>query len=87
MIIFIITRILDVITTYMNIFKWGNTEGNPFMRILIDKHLLIPYQFMITLAIIWLLEIFPKYKNIIYISLSILGILTIIVNIYSYLFI
>ena len=88
MIILIITRLLDIITTLLNVNKWGlDVEGNPIIRTLMYEGLFIPYQLLITGIIILIAELLPKYKNIIYISISAITIITIVNNLLCFIFI
>lgn len=88
MIILIITRLLDIFTTYLNINKWGTgVEGNPIVREVMDKVFFIPYQMFFLGVIILVAEQLPKYKRIIYISISCLSLLAIINNLFCFMFI
>ena len=86
--LFIIARMLDILSTLININKWGSSvEGNPLMRQVFEKGLFLPYQIFITTFIILLVEPWIKYKKIIYISLSILSLLVFVSNLLCYFFI
>jgi putative exporter of polyketide antibiotics len=88
MIILIIARILDIVTTLINTNKWGySVEGNFIMRQIIEKGLFIPYQMFMIGFIILIAEIIPKYKRIIYISVSVLSLITSVNNLFCYFFI
>jgi hypothetical protein len=88
MIILIITRILDIFTTYLNINKWGiDVEGNPLIRSAMEKGLFIPAQLFAVGIIILIAEYLPKYKTIIYGSISSISLLAILINTYCYIFI
>lgn len=87
MIIFIITRILDVFTTYLNVNNFGwDVESNPSLRYLGNNGLFIPYQILITILGIIVVE-HCKFKKQIYIALSIISLIAVCINIYCYIFI
>jgi len=83
MILLIITRILDVITTILNINKYGGwgVELNPTMRWIGEKGLFIPYQILALILVILTTERL-KHKKTIYRVFSILSLVTIIINVY-----
>ena len=61
--LFILTRVLDVVTTLMNVSIGGRgVEGNPVMRVLLVKPwCFVVYQILITLALI---RLYNKYRFI-----------------------
>lgn len=83
MIIFIITRLLDIITTLLNINKYGGweVELNPTMKWIGSKGLFIPYQIMIVFFAVLIINRF-KYRNIVYGCLSFISLMAIAINIY-----
>jgi hypothetical protein len=86
MYLLILSRILDVFTTYLNVNKWGwDVEGNIFMRNLGESGWFIPYQIIVVLFLIILLERLPKWKGIIYKVLTIMSLLVAISNFVIYL--
>lgn len=88
MLLLLITRFLDVFTTYLNTKKWGiGVEGNPFMLVLMERNLFWIYQGIIFLVIVLIAELLPKYRKIIYVSLSILSLMVAISNLFCYLII
>ena len=87
MIIFIITRILDVFTTLLNVNNFGwDVEINPWLRNLGEKGLFIPYQIGLTLFAI-LITNRSKFKKQIYLTLSIISLIAVCINTYCYIFI
>lgn len=88
MLILIITRFLDIFTTYLNINKWGiDVEGNPLVRKIMEQGYFLSYQMVVLGIIIVVAELIPKYKRIIYISTSTLSLLAVIINTYCFIFI
>jgi len=88
MIILIITRLLDIFTTYLNINKWGiEVEGNPIIRKIMEQGFFIPYQMVFIGIIILIAEHLPKYKRIIYISISCISLIAVIINLFCFIFI
>lgn len=88
MIILIITRLLDILTTYINIQKWGTSvEGNPIVREVIERGFFIPYQMFFVGIVILITEHLPKYKRIIYISISCISLIVFINNLFCFIFI
>ena len=88
MIVLLITRLLDMFTTYLNINKWGyGVEGNPLIRELMERGLFIPGQFFMIGLITVLAEALPKYKRIIYVSISSLSLVAVAINTYCFIFI
>jgi len=88
MIILILARILDIWSTYININKWGiDVESNPIVREIIKRGLFIPYQMSCIGIIILIAEHLPKYKRIIYISISCVSLVAFINNLFCYIFI
>jgi hypothetical protein len=88
MLLLLITRFLDVFTTYLNTKKWGiGVEGNPFMLVLMERNLFWIYQGIMFLVIVLIAELLPKYRKIIYVSLSILSLMVAISNLFCYLII
>ena len=83
MIIFIILRILDVITTILNIRKYGGweVELNPTMRWIGSKGLFIPYQILVVILSVLVINRF-KYKEVVYFGLSIISFIAVVINIY-----
>lgn len=83
MILLIFTRILDVITTLLNVQKYGgwDVELNPTMRYFGTRGLFIPYQ-IIALTIVILIVERTKHKDFYYCFLSILSITVVAINIY-----
>ncbi len=70
--LFILTRVLDVVTTLMNVSIGGRgVEGNPAMRVLLIKPwYFVAYQILITLAVLGvynkhrLIKVAAKYFNL-----------------------
>lgn len=88
MMAFILLRILDVVTTLLNINKWGiGVEGNPLMRGVMGEGLFIPYQVLMTGTIIIVAESLLKYRRIIYVGLSVLSLFIAVNNLCCYLLI
>lgn len=88
MIILILTRLLDIFTTYLNINKWGiEVEGNPIVRKIMEQGLFIPYQMCFIGIIILIAERVPKYKRIIYLSISCISLIAFINNLFCFIFI
>jgi hypothetical protein len=88
MIILIITRLLDIFTTYLNINKWGiEVEGNPIVRKIMEHGLFLPYQLCFIGIVILIAEHLPKYKRIIYISISCISLLAVVNNLFCFIFI
>ena len=83
MIIFIILRILDVITTLLNIRKYGGweVELNPTMKWIGERGLFIPYQIVMIVFVSLIVSRF-KYRKIVYGFLSALSILAVSINLY-----
>jgi hypothetical protein len=83
MIIFIILRILDVITTILNIRKYGGweVELNPTMRWIGSKGLFIPYQIVVVILSVLVINRF-KYKEVVYFGLSIISLIAVVINVY-----
>lgn len=83
MIIFILFRILDVITTLLNIQKYGGweVELNPTMKWVGERGLFIPYQIVMIIFISLIVSRF-KYKKYVYAFLSGLSILAVSINLY-----
>mgnify|MGYP007068313147 CR=1 FL=1 len=83
MIIFIILRILDVITTILNIYKYGGweVELNPIIRWIGSKGLFIPYQILVVILSVLVINRF-KYKEVAYFGLSIISLIAVVINIY-----
>lgn len=87
MIIFIITRILDIVTTLLNVNNFGwDVELNPWVRILGNKGLFVPYQIGLTLFTIFITNK-SRFKKQIYITLSIISLLAVCINTYCFIFI
>ena len=69
--LFILTRVLDVVTTLMNVSIGGRgVKGNPMMRVLLIKPwYFVAYQILITLAVLGvynkhrLIKVAVKYFN------------------------
>ena len=69
--LFILTRVLDIVTTLMNVSIGGRgVEGNPVMRVLLIKPwYFVAYQILITLAVLGvynkhrLIKVAAKYFN------------------------
>ena len=88
MLLLLITRFLDVFTTYLNTNKWGiGVEGNPFMLSLMEKGLFWWYQASMFLVIVLIAELLPRYRKIIYVSLSAISFIVAISNLFCYLLI
>lgn len=88
MIILIITRILDLITTLLNTNKWGwDVECNPLMYEVGKRGLIIPYQILILVVIISIAELIPKYRKTIYVSMSTISLVVATSNLLCYLLI
>lgn len=85
MILLILTRLLDIISTLLNVNKWGwDVEGNPAVRKIGEQGYFLYYQAFVTIFIILIAELCPKYKRIIYVSVSVLSLLASISNLYCY---
>lgn len=82
---FIITRLLDMITTLLNIKKYGNweVEMNPFVRQIGNNgiYTFLAYQFGVMIFAILLVDRF-KYKDLVFIPLSIITMVSVVINIY-----
>jgi hypothetical protein len=89
LIFLIITRILDITTTLIDVNEFGiEMEGNPIIRKTLELNLFIPYQIFMLIVIVLVAGMFQKkYRKIIYLIISILGLLGSILNLYCYLFI
>lgn len=88
MFILILTRLLDVFSTYLNINRWGiGVEGNPIVRKIMEIGLFIPYQMFFIGLIILIAEHLPKYKRIIYISISCVSLIAFVNNLFCFIFI
>jgi len=89
LIFLIITRILDITTTLIDVNEFGiEMEGNPIIRKTLELGLFIPYQIFMLIVIVLVAGMFKKkYRKIIYLIISILGLLSSILNLYCYLFI
>ena len=88
MIILIIARLLDIITTLLNVNKWGwGVEGNPIVRWTAEQGYFFYYQSMLVLIVIFIAEAIPKYRQIIYISVSCLSLIAMINNLFCFFFI
>lgn len=86
MYLLIISRLADVLTTYLNVNKWDwSVEGNPLVRKIGESGYFIHYQILSTIFLIIALHFIPKWKNIIYKSLTILSFLVATMNIITYL--
>lgn len=83
MIIFIILRILDTVTTLLNVQKYGGwgVELNPWMEKIGNKGLFIPYQIFITVFGIIIIER-SRFKKQIYIALCLVSLIAVLVNSY-----
>jgi hypothetical protein len=83
MIIFIILRILDIITTLLNIKLYGGweVELNPTMKWIGSKGLFIPYQILMIILSILIIERL-RFKKVIYISLSIISLFAVFINLF-----
>lgn len=82
--LFILTRILDVITTLLNVNNYGwDIESNPLIRTIGRTGMFIPWQIAITVFIILLISTF-RFKKVVYRVLSILGFITIGINLYCF---
>lgn len=87
MIIFITLRILDVITTFLNVNNFGwDIESNPWMKFIGEKGLFIPYQIGITVIALYFIEK-SKYKKQMYSVLSLISIIAVLINSYCFFFI
>jgi len=84
MIIFIITRLLDVITTLLNIQKYGGweVELNPTMRWIGTRGLFIPYQIVMLLGTTLIVSQFVKHKNLVFGIFSFISMIAVAINIY-----
>lgn len=89
MILFIFSRILDVISTYLNTKKYGwGVEGNILMQKVGEKGFFLPYQILMVILVILLLRHVPeKIRNSVYCILSVFSILVAISNFYCFIFI
>ena len=85
MIIFIITRILDVVTTLLNIQKYGtwDVEMNPLVKSIGEQGIysFMAYQLLVVVLAIVLVDKF-RIRNLVYISFSIISMIAVIVNIW-----
>ncbi len=85
MIFFIITRLLDIITTLLNIQKYGNweVEMNPFVRQIGNNGIypFLAYQFGVMIFAMVLVDKF-KYKDLVFNSLSFVTMISVVINIY-----
>jgi len=88
MLLLLIARILDILTTYLNINKWGvEVEGNPLTMAIIQRGLFIPYQMIMFLVIVLVAELLPRYRKIIYVSLIAISLMVTISNLFCFIFI
>ena len=88
MIVLFIARLLDILTTYLNVGKWGwGVEGNPIISMIGNRGLFIPYQFFMFGLIVIIAELLPKYRKIIYISLSAISLMVAISNLFCFIYI
>lgn len=88
MLLLLITRLLDIFTTHLNTNKWGiGVEGNPLMLSLMEKGLFWWYQAFMFLVIVLIAKLLPRYRKIIYVSLSAISFIVSISNIFCYLLI
>jgi hypothetical protein len=88
MILLIFTRILDLITTLLNTNKWGwEVEGNPVVQQIGIRGLFIPYQLFSVGVIIIVAELLPRYKRIIYVSMSSISLIVAGSNLFCFIFI
>lgn len=83
MIIFIILRILDIITTLLNIKLYGSweVELNPTMKWIGSRGLFIPYQIIVVILAVLIIERL-RFKKVIYISLSIISLFAVLINLF-----
>jgi uncharacterized membrane protein len=83
MIIFIILRILDIITTLLNIKLYGGweVELNPTMKWIGSRGLFIPYQIIVVILAVLIIERL-RFKKVIYISLSIISLFAVLINLF-----
>lgn len=83
MTIFITLRIIDVITTLLNIQKYGGweVELNPTMKWIGERGLFIHYQIIMIVLVSLIVSRF-NFKNIVFGFLSALSILAVSINIY-----
>lgn len=87
MTIFIITRLLDMVTTLLNVNNYGwDIEGNPLVRSIGEKGLFIPYELAILIITIIAINRF-KYKDIVYLVFSGISMVAVIINLYCFFFI
>ena len=85
MIIFIITRILDVVTTLLNIQKYGtwDVEMNPLVKSIGEQGIysFMAYQFTVIILAMVIVDRF-KYKKFVFGTFSIISMLAVAINIY-----
>lgn len=83
MIFFILTRILDVITTLLNIQRYGGweVELNPIVKYIGSNGLFIPYQLVVVVLSIFIIEKM-RYKSIIYRVFSFMSLIAIFINLF-----
>ena len=85
MIIFIITRILDVVTTLLNIQKYGtwDVEMNPLMKHIGEQGIypFMAYQLLVVILAVVVIDRF-KYKNFVFGVFSIISMIAVAINIY-----
>jgi len=88
MILLILARLADIYTTLLNVNKWGwDVEGNPLMMKIGQRGLFFPYQLFVLGFCIVIAEQIPKYKRIIYVSVSAISLLASASNLFCYWFI
>ncbi len=82
-ILFIITRILDMISTLLNIKgnDWS-VELNPIVRYIGTRGLFIPYQLALIVITISLVSKI-RFKRAFYISFSVISLIAVAINLYS----
>jgi hypothetical protein len=82
----IIARLADILTTYLNVNKWGwDVEGNPLVRRIGESGYFMIYQFAVIVFLITALQFKPKWKKVVYKSLTVLSFLVATMNIITYL--
>ena len=88
MIVFIFFRFLDIYTTLLNVNRWGaDVEGNLIVRKILERGLFVQWQILFMGLIVLIAEYIPKYRRIIYVSLSAFSLLASFNNLFCYWFI
>lgn len=84
-ILFIITRLLDMVTTLLNIYKYGGweVEMNPLVRSIGEKgiYYFMAYQLLVIILALVIVDKF-KYENFVFGTFSIISTIAVVINIW-----